>query len=242
MLFGRLAFVFEVMIYVGLGLPLVNLLASVISGLGDSGPELDVDTDLSVDGGLDGVDFDAPDLDADFDLDAGGPPIEADGVDLDVAHAPEAPPGGGGFPLRFNLYSLCLAFVVMGAFGIFSLETLTGAARTAMLIAGAALAVAAYALLYRFVVWPMKRNKADALAQNDLQFRHARVTFRITRDSPGLIETRDAVGAVISYRAQMDTDICRRERIEEGEEVIVSDIDRAQNLCSVVPAKNKLLQ
>ncbi len=237
MFFGSLAFVFEVMIYVGLGLPLVHLLVSVIGAAGDSGPDVDVDTDLSLDGGLDtGADLDTPDLDAgEFDFEAGD-------ADLGVGSAPSAAPPGNGFLLRFNLYCLCLAFVVMGAIGIFSIETLTGAAQVVMLVVGAVLALAAYVLLYRFVIWPLKRNKANALKQNDLRFRHARVTFRITQDGAGTIETRDAVGAVISYRAQIDTDICKLERIEEGEEVIVSDIDRAQNLCYVVPAQHKILK
>lgn len=135
MFFGSLAFIFEVMVYVGLGLPLVHLIVSAIGAAGDS--SADMDADFSADGGLDaGPDFDTPDLEApeiDF---------EAEAPDIDMGGAPTASPSGG-FSLRFNLYCLCLSFVVMGATGIYALEALSGTAQAVMLIAGAALAVAA---------------------------------------------------------------------------------------------------
>lgn len=242
MFFGSLSFIFEVMLYVGLGLPLVNLLASVLSGIGgNAAPE--ADADLAPDAGLDaGAELDAPDLDLDLDAAEVDLDLELDGADLDAGEVPAGAEGHGGFFLRFNLYCLCLAFVVMGAVGLFALETLTGAARVAVLIGGVLFALAAYLLLYRFVVWPLKRNDAHALRLNELRFRHARVTFRITKDSPGTIETRDAVGAVIGYRAQIDPEICTRERIEEGEEVMISDIDKEHQLCYVIPAERKILK
>lgn len=242
MFFGSLAFVFEVMLYLGLGLPLVNLLISLIGGIGGSSTQadadidvdMDMDMDISVDGGIDGG--------AEFDIDAPELDIDVDSVDLDAGGGAFVPSAAQGFVLRFNLYCLCLAFVVMGAMGIFALQALSGALQLAVLIGGAALAIGAYILLYRFVVWPMKKNPSHALAADGLCFRHARVSFRIEIDSPGTIQTKDAVGATISYRAQIDESICRVSRIEEGEEIVITEVDSTQGLCYVIPAQRKTLK
>lgn len=250
MFFGELAFVFEVMLYVGLGLPLVNLLLSLFGSLGGSGSgaDADVDADVDVDIELDGdvgwdadadldLELDAPDLDLDFD--AGDVELELDGAGAAASGATAA--HGGGFPLRFNMYCLCFAFVVMGAMGIFALERFEGAMRAVMLAVGVVLALAAYVLLYRLVVRPLKQNDARALNAESLRYRHAIVTFRILSDSPGTIRTRDATGAVISYRAEMDADVCRLGRLEEGTEVIITDLDKEKRLCYVTLAQRKIL-
>lgn len=223
MFYGSLTFLFEVMIYVGLGLPLAHLLLGALGGGTDGAVEADADLSAEVN-----VELNAQEADSVF---AEG---EAGGESGTLA-------AGKSFPLRFNSYCLCLAFVVMGAVGIFAMETKEGIVQTLTLLLGLALALLAYGLLYRFVIWPLKHNEASALKSVQLQYRHARVTFRILGDSPGKIETRDAVGAVISYRAELDRQICKVERINEGEEVIITEIFPEQGLCYVTLAQRKVL-
>lgn len=252
MFFGSLSFIFEVMLYVGLGLPLVSFLLSFIGHIGgEASPELeaDFDADASFDTDID-VDLDV-DVDLDLDIDAGFDgnidldtdlPVEFDAPDIHLETTEIPTSVQQNFPLRFNIYCLCLSFVVMGAMGIFALETLLGAAQIAALIGGGVLAVAAYVLLYRLVVRRLKRNNASALNVNSLRFRHALVIFRITQTSPGKIETTDATGARITYPAMLDPAICKAEKIEEGEEIVITHIDKAQNTCYVTLAQKKMLR
>lgn len=237
MFWGSLSFIFEVMIYVGLGLPLANLLLGQLGSGADGAPEMDADVggDFSGDLGADvDLDFDAPDLD----LDAFGADAAADLGEVELSGEAEVP---AGMPLRFNIYCLCLSLVVMGAIGVFAMETQSGLPQFFTIASGFVLALAAYALLYRFVIGPLKTNDAAALRSKDLQYRHAKVSFRILPDSPGKIETTDAVGAAISYRAEMDTDICKTDRIDEGEEVVITEIFPEQGLCYVtVPTRKRL--
>lgn len=226
MLFGKLAFVFEVMIYVGLGLPLANLLLGLLSGGGDVAGELGADADLSFQGDI------AADIQVELEM-AGGEG-SAGSADLEGVGAQ------GGF-LRFDVYSLCLALVVMGAMGVYALEAHTGIMRLIVLGIGIVMALGAYGLLYRLLIVPLKQNKSEAMKVQSLQFRHAIVTFRILKDSPGKIQTKDAVGAVISYRAELDPHICKLDQIEEGEEVVITELDKAQNLCYVTLAQRKRL-
>lgn len=237
MFFGELSFLFEVMIYVGLGLPLVNLLLGLLGGGGDSsGGELD--GDLSGD-----LDFD---LDFDIDLDVGsggelGADFDLSELAAEASGSVDAVSSGRGVPLRFNMYCLCLSLVVMGAIGIFVTQTMEGFAQTIALLCGAAMAVGTYLLFYRFVIGPMAANNAAALSRNKLRLRRATVSFRIKPDSPGKIETRDAVGAIISYPAEMDPQICKEELIEEGKEVIITEFDSEKRLCYVTVAQYKSL-
>lgn len=252
MFFGNWAFLFEVMIYVGLGLPLVNLLMGLIGGMGGSSAEGELDvggeTDFELDTDLD-ADFEvelSPEAElipADFGLEAHPAELGLDFNSADLA-PPEAGAGPGlakGFPVRFNMYCLCLSLVVMGAMGIFALTNFAGPMRAVMIAAGVVLAVVAYVLLYRLVVFPLKRNDASALKAGNLRFRHAKVTFRILPDSPGKIETKDAVGARISYQAAMDPKLCFAERIEEAEEVVITRVDKENNTCYVTLAQEKLI-
>ena len=212
MFFGSLAFVFEVMLYVGLGLPLINLLVSAVGGGGEATGEFEVSGEAAAE--LGEVNFEAGDA------------------------APES--GGEGF-LAFDVYCLCLALVVTGACGMFSVSNFAAAALLLAIICSTLAGIGAYGLLYRLVIRPLKRNDAEALKQRSLSFRHARVSFRVEHDSPGQIQTTDAGGAVISYRAQLDPQICTLSRIEEGEEVIITEIREADGLCYVTLAQRKIL-
>ncbi len=229
MLFGHGSFFFEVMVYVGLGLPLVNLLLGALGLSGHGGG--DVSADLSADVAVD----------SSFDLDTG-----VDGLDLDSGDAGDMASDGAspgkGVPLAFDVYCLCFAFVTCGAIGVFAMQKLSGFIQIATVAGGFALGVLGYVALYRFLIFPLKKNNAEALKAGNLRFRHAIVTFRITKDSPGTIETKDAVGAYISYRAELDPEICKEERIEEGEEVIITEIDKENGYCHVALAQRKTLR
>ena len=223
MFFGSLAFIFEVMIYIGLGLPLVNLLMSVVGGGADGAGEAELGGEVSPDLGGDLGEVNLGDLDLDFD---GGEP---------------AADSSGEVFLGFDMYCLCLALVVTGACGIFSVSNF-GVGTLLIAIACSILGGAfAYGLLYRLVIRPLKQNDAAALSKKTLRFRHARVTFRIEEDSPGQIQTWDAGGAVISYRAQLDPAVCKLSRIETGEEVIITEIKKEESLCYVTLAQRKVL-
>lgn len=232
MFYGSLAFVFEVMVYIGLGLPLVNLLLGLISGGHDMDTDMDVDIDIDAD--LSGD----ISVDGDFSVDADS--LSDFSGDVDVSGPDIA---GGilkGFLLFFNMYCFCLALVIQGAVGIFALTNFKGITCTIVVLAGTAFAITAYALLYRLVVLPLKRNKSEALKVQSLLYSHAKVTFRILRDSPGKIQTQDGMGAVISFRAELDPDICKVDRIDEAEEVIITDIDKAQDLCYVTKMQDNI--
>jgi len=239
MYFGSLAFVFEVMIYVGLGLPLVNLLLGLISGAVQSGLETEAEFDGSFEADMD-VDVDL-DVSADLEINSD---IE---WEMDLGDGP----GGGeissggiskGFFVRFNIYCLCLSLVVMGALGIFAVNNFDGMVQWVVLLSSAAFAILIYILFYRFVIYPLKINDAEALQAKNLKYRHAIVIFRILQDSPGKIQTKDAVGAVITYQARLDPDICKEARIDENEEVVITDIDKENTLCYVTLARHKILE
>ncbi len=212
----RLSFVFEILLYLGLGLPLLNLILGAFSaahGGAAAGAEA---ADLP----------EAPE--------APETPEAADASDLTGGEAGSEIEKGA--PFKFNVYCLCLALVVLGAVGIYATNKLSGLLLPLTLAGGLVLALAAYFLLYRFVVRPLQKNKAPALSTASLLHRHARVSFSILKDRPGKIETTDAVGASISYSAEMDPDICKAERIEEGEEVIITEVRPETHLCYVIPA------
>lgn len=227
MFWGSMSFAFEVMIYVGIGLPLVNLILAQFGSGADGAAELD--TDLSADVSADfAADFSADlELGADFSADV------ATELDLDAGAGADLGGTDGGMPLRFNIYCLCLSLVTMGAMGVFAMETMEGLQRILTLAGGLVLSILAYVLLYRFLILPLKRNDAAPLRAKDLQFRRAKVSFRILPESPGKIETRDATGAAISYEARMDPDICRAARIDEGEEVLITEVFAREGFCHV---------
>lgn len=233
MIFERLAFIFEVMIYVGLGLPLLNVLIGFLGGLGSSGPDVGGDLSADAPGDLDALGD--VDIDLDIDADIG----DAGDLDLDGIDAGDAPQG---IFIRFNMYCLCLALVVMGALGLYTVTNLGGILRIIGVAGSAVLAFAAYVLVYRFVFYPLKRNDPRALNAKTLKFAHAIVISPITHENPGKIQTVDAVGAVISYLARIDEDICPLKRIEEGEEVIITEVDGSKGICSVYPARYKVLK
>ncbi len=213
-----LSFVFEILLYVGLGLPLLNLILGAFSAA-HGGASAGAEAADALEG-ADALDADAPDLPEAADAPGGEAGCEVEKVS----------------PFRFNVYCLCLSLVVLGATGIYATNKLTGLALVLTLAGGLALALAAYFLLYRFVVRPLQKNKAPALSMHSLLHRHATVSFPILQNRPGKIETVDAVGAAISYSAELDPDICKVERIEEGEEVIITDIQPKTHLCYVMPA------
>lgn len=237
----RLSFVFQVMLYVGFGLPLLNVLFGLVGGLFNG--FADIDTDVSADSDLD-IDGEL-DVDTDFDFDAatdglGEAPSQA--VELEVAEGNVGSPSEShGVFVRFNVYCICLSLVVMGSIGVFAVQSLTGVTQLLVIGLGGGLAVAAYVLLYRFVIYPLKKNDAKALQNKRLRFKHAIVTFRVKSDSPGKIKTIDAVGATITYRAELDKDITKVDKIDEGEEVVITDLNEAEGLCYVIPAQHSIL-
>lgn len=217
-----LSFVLETMIYIGIGLPIVNLLLGFISsGGGDGGGDVDVDA--------------GPDLDMDADID-----LDADAVfELDVGDASADPDisshSGGKNAIGFNLYCLCLAFVILGAVGSYGIRVAQSAVSLGLFLFSALLmAVAAYCAVYYCIIRVLKNNDAPALKMDNLRGQTATVVFRITSDSPGQIQAHDAVGALITYRAELAPETTVQ-RVEEGQLVTITEVDKKNQVCIVCP-------
>lgn len=141
-------------------------------------------------------------------------------------------------PLPINLMCLCFSLVVFGALGRAISPLMDTVPFTiGCLIALVVLSVAAYKVVFKYVVTPLKKSNPKAIKQWDLFAQKGRLTLRITEDSPGLISLKDSTGASISYRAYAKKDILEtwNGEIPTGTEVIVVDINVDENITYVKP-------
>lgn len=141
-------------------------------------------------------------------------------------------------PLPINLMCLCFSLVVFGAVGRAISPLMDTAPFTiGCLIALLALSVAAYKIVLKYVVTPLKKSNPKAIKQWDLFAQTGRLTLRITEESPGLISLKDSTGANISYRAYAKKDVLDawNGELPTGTEVIVVDIDVDANITYVKP-------
>jgi len=211
-----LNYIFNISILIGFVIPLLNLLTGWFGGFFDVGVDMDFDLDVDVDLGID--------VSADVSTDAG--------VDTSV---------GTSALIPFNVMCLCMFLVVFGAFGHMFKRFMTVPLFTVLLLAGClVLACLAYWGLYKLLIKRLKHSDASALSLSDLRGKSAEVTLRIMADTVGTISLRDSIGAPISFRAKMDTDLKDQmpEVIQKGESVIITDVDMDNKLCYVsVPFK-----
>lgn len=147
-------------------------------------------------------------------------------LDLDL----DGSPGGDG-PVSINLMALSFAVVVFGAVGRLCLNRMPAAAAilTALftgLLGGWALG--------RFIIRPLKRNRAYAAGIEDLKWKEGVVKLELRGDFMGTITVLSAIGSKVTYSAKPDTDI---DRIPVGQKVVVVDIDPHRKFCVVRPLR-----
>ena len=117
------------------------------------------------------------------------------GVDLDLDGD-----GNAGF-LSFNFNALLFSLVVVGCIGKLCLSSFH--LWPVSLVAGLICGAAAYILICKFLILPLKRNNAKAMRAEDALFQHVRqlpALFRELRER-GLLTGLTAVGASTRPRA-----------------------------------------
>jgi membrane protein implicated in regulation of membrane protease activity len=137
-------------------------------------------------------------------------------------------------PIPLNILCLCFSFVVFGAIG----SALTRLfANPLPFILPVPPAIAAYFLLYRYVVKPLRRNNPKALNPWDLLANKGKLTLRIAEGSPGVVSVKDSTGATISYRAYAKEEILKTwgGEIPTGVEVTIVGVEPETDLLYVKP-------
>lgn len=145
--------------------------------------------------------------------------------------------------IPFNVMCFSFALIVFSSFGLFFIR-FTSSTIILILILGEALiaSIAAYVLVYKFVVRKLKSNIPLALKPRDLIGMTGIVTLKITTDNVGVISLKDSTGATITYRATLSpyAGIEGEYVIDQGQEVIISDFDREKKICYVILPKGKI--
>ena len=155
-----------------------------------------------------------------FSLVLGG--LDALTADIDLG-------GDGEGVVPFNLNALLFALVVVGAIGSLCnhyLSPLFG------LIIAPAAGIAAYAVIYKFLILPLKKNDPRAMKADDALFQQVKVVTRIPVGGTGEVQLLDSSGSKITYLAKYRyADFEQRKPIEVGETVKV--IDTEDNILTV---------
>ena len=214
----RMRVVYNCFIAGGFVVPVLDVLAGAVGGGLDRGADADFDLDLDAD-----VDLDA-DMDLDADLSA-----EAD-AGAEGAHLSA---GRTHAPVIINLMTLSLTAVVFGAVGRLCLTRLPPVSG---LLAAAASGLLAGWLLGRFVILPLKRNRACAAGIREIKGQEGVVTLELRDDFVGTIRVRSASGSVVSYDARPAAGIAR---IPVGQTVAVVEVDPDKMVCIAAPLEDK---
>lgn len=190
----------------GFVVPVLNVAVSALGGAFHLGADLDVDADLEVDA----------DLDVDTDLDLG----------VDGAQAP----GHTHLPIPVNLMTLSFTAVVLGAVG--RLAVTVGVPPVVGGVLAVLCGLTAGALLGRFVLLPLKRNRANATQFRRLRGTEAVVKLEIRDDFVGTIFLPGATGSIITYSARPAPGF---QRLCAGEKVVIVGLDEEKEICVVQP-------
>jgi membrane protein implicated in regulation of membrane protease activity len=145
---------------------------------------------------------------------------------------------GAGSSLPFNFMCLCFSLVVFGAIGKLVTGLMVNVLFAVLLLLGLlCVSAAAYILLYRFVIRPLKKSNPAAIGTWDLLGARGKLTLRISEESPGTVSLKDSTGAMISYIASARAEVLKKWDgiIPQGAEVIVVDIDTAKKTAFVKP-------
>lgn len=141
----------------------------------------------------------------------------------------------GIFP--FNIMCLCLLLIVFGAVGKAMRALMTNVFLLVVcLLAALALGIAAYWLLYHFVIKKLRGKENIALAYETVAGMQADVTLRIAGEGVGTVSIKDATGGgFLSFRAKIDPELKLYigEAIAQGEKVVITRVDQEEKICYV---------
>lgn len=143
--------------------------------------------------------------------------------------------GDAGFdgPVPINLMSLSFSVVVFGAVGRLCMGRMPMAAA---IVTAAFVGLLGGWALGRYIIRPLKRNRAYAAGIEDLKWKEGVVKLELRNDFMGTITVLSAIGSKVTYSAKPDTDI---DRIPVGQKVVVVDIDPNRKFCVVRPLKGE---
>ena len=137
--------------------------------------------------------------------------------------------GNAGF-LSFNFNALLFSLVVVGCIGKLCLSSFH--LWPVSLVAGLICGAAAYILICKFLILPLKRNNAKAMRAEDALFQHVNVIETIPEGGTGQVELTDAAGSRITYLAKYQfADFEPRGPIQAG--TVVKVLDTENNLLVV---------
>lgn len=127
--------------------------------------------------------------------------------------------GDGEGVIPFNFNALLFSLVVVGAVGRLCNHYLPPPLG---LVIALAAGVGGYALIYRFLILPLKKSNPRAMKADDTLFREVTVVTRIPEGGTGEVELLDASGSKITYLARYQyADFEQRRPIEPGDVVKV---------------------
>ena len=172
------------------------------------------------------------DMGMDINADASG---EADLSPSDAGG--EIPPTTGSghshTPIIVNLLTLSLTAVVFGAVGRLCLLKMP---LPAGVFVAAVSGLLSGWLLGRFVILPLRRNRADAYSIKDTVGQVATVTLELRDDFTGTVTLKSATGSIVSYDARPIVGISR---IPIQTLVSVVEVDEVKAVCIVAPLENR---
>ncbi len=218
----------------GFVVPVLNVAAGAVGGAlhlgggGDLDADLDLDADVDLDADLD-VDVD---LDADLDVDAGpgglGP---VPWIDAETGLAGERPRRRRRAPV--NVMTLSLTAVVFGAVGRLCAPALP--AWAGLLISALSGTLAGW-LLGRFVIAPLKYNRAYASGIRDARGKEGVIRLEAREDFTGTVAVLSATGSWVTYNARPAPGAGT---LRVGTKVCVTAVDAEKKCCVVRPAAKK---
>lgn len=141
--------------------------------------------------------------------------------------------GDTSFDTPFPITPMVLAFaaVVFGAVGRMCMNR-AGISAGAGIAVAAASALLGGALLSRFVVRPLKRNRAEALSIENLPGCKGRMQLEARADFIGTVAVESSIGSIVTYSAKPVEGIAC---IPIGVQVRIVQVDCKRQLCFVTP-------
>lgn len=141
---------------------------------------------------------------------------------------------GPDIPLPINLTCVFCGLAVTGLTG----KRLNGGTAPLPALALAlACGIAAYAVLYRFVIRPLKRNDAAALRLEDMVGASGVVTTAIPYRGIGEARFQDKLGSPISYTVRYNDTDFQREAVPAGSRVSVVGVEGTVLVVCRIPSE-----
>lgn len=131
--------------------------------------------------------------------------------------------------LPLNLMGIAFFSVLFGAIGRLCLHRIHP---WLSLLVGAAAGLIGWYLLGRFLIRPLRAQRAAPLRMEQLRWQEGTVKLEIRRDFVGTITVLSSVGSLITYSARPVDGV---DKIEAGERVMVVEVDADRRICTVSP-------